>query len=161
MLRRLAMLTKSRVRQQAIGKGCNTASLLRPYLSTMHHTRLKNPSSSVRPTENRDTLPDDFGRLINRGDKDSVVLSAERQTNPIGGHRVSIENLQAFLSRNGLPETIEMLHATAPESFGTNETEAFDKMKLILRILEMPADTAGTLIGLIEELAPNGKPLRM
>jgi hypothetical protein len=80
--------------------------------------------------------------------------------NPIGGQRVSIENLQDYLTRNGLPETIEMLHATAPQSFGTSETEAFDKMKLILRILDMPADTAGTLIGLIEELAPDGKELR-
>lgn len=80
--------------------------------------------------------------------------------NPIGGRQVSIENLQAFLTQNGLPETIEMLHATAPRSFGSNETEALDKLKLILRILEMPADTAGTLIGLIEELAPDGKALR-
>jgi hypothetical protein len=79
--------------------------------------------------------------------------------NPTGGHRVSIENLQDFLTQNGLPETIEMLHATAPGSFGTSETEAFDKMKLILRILDMPADTAGTLIGLIEELAPAQKRL--
>lgn len=73
------------------------------------------------------------------------------------GYQVSIENLENFLMQNGLPETIEMLHATAPQSFGTNETEAFDKMKLILRILDMPADTAGTLIGLIEELAPDTK----
>lgn len=57
--------------------------------------------------------------------------------NPIGGQRVSIENLQDYLTRNGLPETIEMLHATAPQSFGTSETEAFDKMKLILRILDI------------------------
>lgn len=76
---------------------------------------------------------------------------------PIGEYRVPVEDLYTYLSQNGLPETIEMLHATAPQSFGTNETEALDKMKLILRILEMPADTAGTLIKLIEELAPNGR----
>lgn len=81
----------------------------------------------------------------------------KRQLNPIGGDHVSIENLEAFLMQNGLPETIEMLHATAPRSFGMNETEALDKLKLILRILDMPADTAGTLVGLIEELAPEGK----
>ena len=68
-----------------------------------------------------------------------------------------IQDIQGYLVQNGLPETIEMLYATAPRSFGTNETEALDKMKLILRILDMPADSAGTLIGFIEELTPNGK----
>ncbi len=65
-----------------------------------------------------------------------------------------IEDIQSYLVLNGLSETIEMLHAAAPRSFGTNEAEALDKMKLILRILDMPADSAGTLIRFIEELAP-------
>lgn len=70
-----------------------------------------------------------------------------------------IEDIQSYLVRNKLPETIEMLHAASPRSFGPNETEAIDKMKLILRILDMPADSAGTLIRFIEELAPGDKSL--
>lgn len=70
---------------------------------------------------------------------------------------MQIEDIHAHLVQYGLSETIEMLYATAPRSFGTNETEALDKLKLILRILDMPADSARTLIGFIEELAPNGK----
>ena len=70
-----------------------------------------------------------------------------------------IEDIQSYLARNGLPETIEMLHAAAPGSFGTNQTEALEKMKLILRILDMPADSAGNLIRFIEELAPGHKHL--
>ena len=76
---------------------------------------------------------------------------------PSEDHRVPIEDLQTYLAQNGLPETIEMLHAAAPRSFGTNETDALDKMKLILRILDMPADSAGTLISFIEELSPDDR----
>ncbi|MGO4560186.1 hypothetical protein [Mesorhizobium sp. 2RAF21] len=80
--------------------------------------------------------------------------------NAIGGHRVPIQDLQTYLAKKGLPETIEMLHAAAPRSFGTNESESLDKMKLILRILDMPADTAGTLIRFIEELSPDDRQQR-
>ncbi len=80
--------------------------------------------------------------------------------NAIGEDRMPIEDIQSYLARYGLPETIQMLHAAAPRSSGTNQTEALDKMKLILRILDMPADSAGTLIRFIEELAPGDKSLR-
>lgn len=49
-----------------------------------------------------------------------------------------MQDLRAYLAQYGLSDTIEMLHATAPRSFGMSETEALDKLKLILRILDMP-----------------------
>ncbi len=49
---------------------------------------------------------------------------------------------------------IEALFATAPQHFGETEQEAEVKMKLIMRMLDLPASTAEHLLGMIEELAP-------
>lgn len=50
---------------------------------------------------------------------------------------------------------VEMLHAAAPHLFGESQDEADDKMKLILRILNMPASTTQSLLRLIESLSPD------
>jgi len=49
---------------------------------------------------------------------------------------------------------IEALFAAAPQHFGETEQEAEVKMKLIMRMLDLPASTAEHLLGMIEELAP-------
>lgn len=47
---------------------------------------------------------------------------------------------------------VEMIHAAAPHFFGESRKEADDKLKLILRILDMPASTASSLLSMIEGL---------
>ncbi|TIU03044.1 MAG: transcriptional regulator, partial [Mesorhizobium sp.] len=47
---------------------------------------------------------------------------------------------------------VEMIHAAAPHLFGETRKEADDKLKLMLRILDMPASTASSLLGMIEGL---------
>lgn len=49
---------------------------------------------------------------------------------------------------------IEMLYAAAPHLFGDGQEEADDKVKLMLRILTMPASTTHSLLRLIENLSP-------
>lgn len=51
---------------------------------------------------------------------------------------------------------IEMIHAAAPHFFGESRKEADDKLKLILRILDMPASTASSLLSMIEGLVGEG-----
>lgn len=48
---------------------------------------------------------------------------------------------------------IEMIHFAAPHFFGQNRQEADDKLKLILRVLDMPASSASGLLNLVEGLA--------
>jgi len=62
------------------------------------------------------------------------------------------DDVKAFLEHNGLADTIEMLHDTAPSSFGPDDAEALAKMTLILRVLSLPAESTSTLLKLIEEL---------
>ncbi|KAA3452247.1 XRE family transcriptional regulator [Mesorhizobium sp. SARCC-RB16n] len=47
---------------------------------------------------------------------------------------------------------VEMIHAAAPHLFGESRKEADDKLKLVLRILDMPASTASSLLSMIEGL---------
>ncbi len=47
---------------------------------------------------------------------------------------------------------VEMIHAAAPHFFGDSRREADDKVKLILRVLNMPAATAANLLNLVEGL---------
>jgi transcriptional regulator with XRE-family HTH domain len=47
---------------------------------------------------------------------------------------------------------IEMLHVAAPHFFGGSRHEADDKLKLIMRILNMPPATASNLLNLVEGL---------
>lgn len=51
---------------------------------------------------------------------------------------------------------IEMIHAAAPHLFGETRQEADDKLKLMLRILDMPSGTAASLLGLVEGLIREG-----
>jgi hypothetical protein len=51
---------------------------------------------------------------------------------------------------------IEMIHAAAPHLFGDSRQEADDKLKLMLRILNMPSETASSLLGLVEGLIREG-----
>ncbi len=44
---------------------------------------------------------------------------------------------------------VEMIHAAAPHLFGETRKEADDKLKLMLRILDMPASTASSLLSMI------------
>lgn len=57
---------------------------------------------------------------------------------------------------------IEALYAAAPHLFGESEQEADVKLKLMLRMLDLPASTAQHLLMTIEELAPDadGAPRR-
>ncbi|MCB1465867.1 MAG: helix-turn-helix transcriptional regulator [Rhizobiaceae bacterium] len=50
---------------------------------------------------------------------------------------------------------IEALYAAAPHLFGETEQEADIKLKLILRMLDLPASTAQHLLMMIEELSPD------
>lgn len=50
---------------------------------------------------------------------------------------------------------IEALYAAAPHLFGESEQEADVKLKLMLRMLDLPASTAQHLLMTIEELAPD------
>lgn len=47
---------------------------------------------------------------------------------------------------------IEMIHVAAPHFFGASRQEADDKLKLIMRILNMPPATASSLLNLVEGL---------
>lgn len=71
---------------------------------------------------------------------------------------MTIKDIQAFLDHNGLRETIEQLHHAAPKSFGASDAEAFAKLKLILRILDLPEASTSDLLRTIEELATDVEP---
>ncbi|KUM25618.1 hypothetical protein AU467_25680 [Mesorhizobium loti] len=47
---------------------------------------------------------------------------------------------------------VEIIHAAAPHFFGESRKEAADKLKLMLRILAMPASTAFSMLSMIEGL---------
>lgn len=66
---------------------------------------------------------------------------------------MTIKDIQAFLDHNGLRETIAKLHEAAPGSFGESDAEAFARMKLILRVLDLPAASTSELLRTIEELS--------
>jgi hypothetical protein len=51
---------------------------------------------------------------------------------------------------------VEAIHAAAPHLFGSTQQEADIKLKLMLRMLDLPALTAEHLLMLVEELSPNG-----
>ena len=51
---------------------------------------------------------------------------------------------------------VEAIHAAAPHLFGESQLEADVKLKLMLRMLDLPASTAEHLLMLVEELAPAG-----
>ena len=51
---------------------------------------------------------------------------------------------------------IEMIHAAAPHFFGDSQQEADEKLKLILRVLNMPPTTASNLLRLVEGLTREG-----
>jgi transcriptional regulator with XRE-family HTH domain len=51
---------------------------------------------------------------------------------------------------------IEALYAAAPHLFGDSEQEAEVKLKLMMRMLDLPASTAQHLLMMIEELSPDG-----
>jgi hypothetical protein len=50
---------------------------------------------------------------------------------------------------------VEAIHAAAPHLFGDSQQEADVKLKLMLRMLDLPASTAEHLLMLVEELAPD------
>jgi hypothetical protein len=50
---------------------------------------------------------------------------------------------------------IEALYAAAPQIFGDTEQEAEVKLKLMMRMLDLPASTAQHLLMMIEELSPD------
>lgn len=50
---------------------------------------------------------------------------------------------------------IEAIYATAPHFFGENEQEAEVKIKLMMRLLNLPAATAENLLMLVEGLSPD------
>ncbi|TYR33488.1 helix-turn-helix transcriptional regulator [Mesorhizobium microcysteis] len=50
---------------------------------------------------------------------------------------------------------IEALYAAAPHLFGVSEQEAEIKLKLMMRMLDLPASTAQHLLMMIEELSPD------
>jgi transcriptional regulator with XRE-family HTH domain len=50
---------------------------------------------------------------------------------------------------------LEALYAAAPHLFGESEQEADVKMKLMLRMLDLPASTAQHLLMMIEALSPD------
>jgi transcriptional regulator with XRE-family HTH domain len=52
---------------------------------------------------------------------------------------------------------IEALYAAAPHLFGDTEPEAEIKLKLMMRMLDLPASTAQHLLLMIEELSPDGR----
>lgn len=51
---------------------------------------------------------------------------------------------------------IEALYAAAPHLFGDSAKEAEIKLKLMMRMLDLPASTAQHLLMMIEELSPGG-----
>lgn len=53
---------------------------------------------------------------------------------------------------------IEAIYAAAPQFFGETEQEAEVKLKLILRMLDLPASTAQHLLMMIEELSLDSAP---
>jgi transcriptional regulator with XRE-family HTH domain len=50
---------------------------------------------------------------------------------------------------------VEAIHAAAPHLFGDTQEEADIKLKLMLRMLDLPASTAEHLLMLVEELSPD------
>lgn len=50
---------------------------------------------------------------------------------------------------------VEALYAAAPNLFGESEQEAEIKLKLMMRMLDLPASTAQHLLMMIEELSPD------
>ena len=50
---------------------------------------------------------------------------------------------------------VEAIHAAAPHLFGDTREEADIKLKLMLRMLDLPASTAEHLLMLVEELSPD------
>lgn len=50
---------------------------------------------------------------------------------------------------------IEALYAAAPQFFGDTEQEAEVKLKLVMRMLDLPSSTAQHLLMMIEELSPD------
>jgi hypothetical protein len=70
---------------------------------------------------------------------------------------MTIKDIQAFIDHNGLRETIAKLHDAAPESFGASDAEAFARMKLILRVLDLPAASAGDLLRTIEHFTKDAE----
>jgi transcriptional regulator with XRE-family HTH domain len=50
---------------------------------------------------------------------------------------------------------VETIHAAAPHLFGSSQQEADVKLKLMLRMLDLPASTAEHLLVLVEELSPD------
>jgi transcriptional regulator with XRE-family HTH domain len=50
---------------------------------------------------------------------------------------------------------IEALYAASPQIFGNTEQEAEVKLKLMMRMLDLPASTAQHLLMMIEELSPD------
>lgn len=71
---------------------------------------------------------------------------------------MTIKDIQAFLDHNELRETIAKLHDAAPKYFGPTDTEALDRMKLILRVLDLPAASVGDLLRRIEDLTSDARP---
>ncbi|MCO5073957.1 MAG: XRE family transcriptional regulator [Rhizobiaceae bacterium] len=51
---------------------------------------------------------------------------------------------------------VEAVYAAAPHLFGDSGEEAEVKMKLIMRMLDLPSSTAQHLLMMIEELSPDG-----
>ncbi|MBB6469184.1 hypothetical protein HNQ96_005073 [Aminobacter lissarensis] len=72
---------------------------------------------------------------------------------------MTIKDIQAFLDHNGLGEMIAKLHDAAPKSFGAGDAEAFARMKLILRVLDLPAASASDLLRTIEKFTTDEEPL--
>lgn len=50
---------------------------------------------------------------------------------------------------------IEAIYAAAPQFFGDTEQEAEVRYKLVMRMLDLPAETAQNLLKLVEELSPD------
>lgn len=52
---------------------------------------------------------------------------------------------------------LEAIYAAAPQFFGDSREEAEVKYKLIMRMLDLPAETAQNLLKLVEELSPDSE----
>lgn len=112
-----------------------------------------------------------FSRVI-REKRDALNLNRAQTAMMVGLHEQIFARYERAFSKLTVTRLIhlaeilgfspvEMLHAAAPHLFGDSQDEADDKLKLMFRILDMPASTTHSLLRLIEGLSPadaaNGK----
>ena len=105
-----------------------------------------------------------FSRVI-REKRDSHNLNRAQTAMMVGLHELIFARYERAFSKLTVTRLIhlaeilgfspiELLYAAAPHLFGDSQEEADDKVKLMLRILNMPAATTHSLLRLIEGLSP-------